>query len=544
MKKISLIACLLVLSLPSYAFSAGAKIAILPWKVNATENLDFVKDAMTDMLSSRVGAGASVEVLRSDAVKGAVEAERNSGDITDTVAASVGRRLHADYVIYGSLTVFGAAVSLDARFLSVKDNAITPFFSKGTGIDSVIGMADKLSSDVLSALSPSPAQRPAPQPYPEKTLEAPAPEKSAQAPEEINPFIIKPRPGSVKPALWMSPRMDGEYIAMAAADLDKDGVKEIILLKTSSVTIARITNGKLDVVKEIKNTGHEQNIAVTAFDVDGDVQVYVSAILGNKPASFAIEFKDNAFKITATGIKWLMRTAQARNETVLIGQGFRKDGGFYGDIRLLKRKGAEVVDAGPFEAVSPGLPRKIDIYRFEIINGAKGQALAALDAKEYLRLYKKGKNGKWEEFYKSGDFYGGTLNLIEAGEEDRPAPSEQEFIAVEGRFFIADMNKDGKPELVIRRNIPGGLGRYAKTARSFTSGGVLNLSLEGIEDESETDLLAENWRTREVTGYIADFIIDDIKGDGSRQMALLVVEGTGLFTGNIKSYILLTRMAK
>ena len=134
--------------------------------------------------------------------------------------------------------------------------------------------------------------------------------------------------------------------------------------------------------------------------------------------------------------------------------------------------------------------------------------------------------------------------MINAGDEDRPSSSDQEFFTVAGRFFVDDLNNDGKPELVIKRNIPGGLGRYAKVARSFTSGAIVNLSLEGIDDAgSEANILSENWRTKEVSGYIADFFIDDLAGDGTRQMFMLIIEGTGTFAGNIKSYILLNKMA-
>lgn len=549
MKKILLIVCLLALILPSYAFSAGARIAILPWKVNSAENLDYVKDAMPDMLSSRVGAAPSVEVLRSDIVKDAAEAERKSGEITEAAAASIGRKLKADYVLYGSLTVLGAAASLDAKFLNVKDGTVTPFFAKGAGIDSVIGMADKLSADLLSALSP--AQKPVLTPSTgvgatEKTIASPELLKPAQTPMEEDSFIIKPKDTGFKKALWMSQRISGEFIAMAAADIDKDGTKELFLLKNSSVVIARLTDGKLDIVNELPNNGPDQNIAIAAFDADGDgvPEVYVSALHRGQPSGFAIEFKDNGFKVTSTGIKWAMRTAHAGKDIALIGQKFRKSDGFYGAIRLLRKQGAEIVDAGPFEAVSPGLPGRLNLYRFEVIHGAKDNILAALDDREYLRLFKKDTNGKWEQFYKSLDFYGGTLDMINAGDEDRPAPSDQEFFTVAGRFFTGDLNNDGKPELVIKRNIPGGLGRYAKVARSFTSGAVVNLSLEGIDDAgSEANILSENWRTKEVSGYIADFFIDDPAGDGTRQMFMLIVEGTGAFAGNIKSYILLNKMA-
>ncbi|MBI5344450.1 MAG: VCBS repeat-containing protein [Deltaproteobacteria bacterium] len=530
----------ILLLLPSAGFAKQTSVAVLPWKVNSAEDISFIKAAMADMLASRIGAASSIGVVREEAVKAELAGYKGA-DITDTVAAEVGKKLNADYVLYGSLTVIGASVSLDAKLLNTKDGAITPFYGKGAGMDSVIPMVDKLSADVSPLISPLPV--PAQTVTPEMKGVVIAPPSPKEAPKDDG-FIVKPKADAL-PSAWKSAKFDGQFIAIESADLDKDGVKEFFLLKENSVTIARVSAGKLETIKEIRNDTGVQNVAVSIIDSDddGSPEVYVSGVRFDAPYTSVIEFKDNAYKVTATGIKWLVRTIDAGGKKpVLIGQSFRKGDGIHGPVRELRKEGGAVVPKGVFEAA---LPARLDIYRFEVFpadtgagtpHGDAGMTIAALDERDYLRLYKKDKGGKWEQTWKSAEFYGGSLNFIEATEERPGAPADVDPFIVEGRFHRADLKGDKRPELIIKRNIPGGLGRSAKGARSYTGGSVISLSWDG-------EGLVENWRTKIVAGYIADFFIDDLDVDGAKDIVMLIVVGTGGFFGGVKSYILSSRLS-
>lgn len=520
-----------LLLIPAYGWSKTARVAVLPWKVNSAENMEFVRNAMIDMLSSRLGSNSSVEVIRPDEVRSIVP---DKTEVTDKVASEAGKKLKADYVLYGSLTVLGNAISLDARLLKTSDGATTPFYSKATGLDSVVGMADKLSADVLAAAGAVAAAARTPVPpiaagvEVKKTLTPPEAEKK---PAEESNFIVK-EPADRRPVAWKGAKMDGLYISMVAADLDRDGVKEIVTLRKTSVTISRLKGAVLETVKEIKAGGGVDFIDLSSIDTDGDgvSEVYISAVKNNRPFGSVLEFKDNDYRVTVTGVKWLMKAIRVgKNEPVLVGQAFRKADGFHGELRLLKKEGAEVVDKGPFEIALPG---KVDLYRFDAFDLTAGAvALVALDSRDYLSIYRKNDKGSWEKDWTSSDFYGGTLNYIELSDNtpDR-AP-----VPVEGRFYHSTSN-DGKTELIIKRNNPGGLGRHADTPGSFVSSEVISLSWDGA-------LLTENWKTKQVTGYIADFFIDDLKGDGTKEIVLLVVEGTDKLLGTPKSYVLSYRLS-
>ena len=77
-KKI-LLACLFVALLPSLGFCGPVKIAVLDWKVNSPEEMAFVRDAMRDMLTSRLGSNKAVEVARPDRVSDALAGRGGGG---------------------------------------------------------------------------------------------------------------------------------------------------------------------------------------------------------------------------------------------------------------------------------------------------------------------------------------------------------------------------------------------------------------------------------------------------------------------------------
>lgn len=519
-------ACLVLLLLPSYGWSKTAKIAVFPWKVNSAENMDFVKGAIVDMLSSRLGAHQSVEMIRPDAVKGVVSEKT---EVTDAVALEAGKKLKADYVVYGSLTVLGTAVSLDAKVVESETGRATALYSKADGLGSIIGLVDKLSKDTLAASGLVAALPPPP-----AMAETPKPMLIKPQAEKDDSFLIKPREETQKSVLWKSAPVEGLFKSVLADDLDKDGSKEAVLLSGKSIIISRVKPDGIETIKEIKASGGEFfSASVIDSDKDGFPEIYISKVEDEKAASLAVEFRDNDYKVIAKDIPFLVRTIDVDGKgAVLIGQRLRKGDGLYGPLRVLEKKGGGVVDKAAFDMILPG---RVDIFDFDAVDltGDNEPEIAALDERGYLHIYRKSKEGKWEEALKSVDFYGGTLNYIRFSEASSGA-TEAEPVVIEGRFFHADLNKDGVPELIIKKNTPGGLGRAAERPAFFKSGEIISLSF----DEKALGSLVENWRTKAAGGYIADFFVDDLDGDGSTEIIMLIVEGMEKIFGTPKSYVL------
>jgi TolB-like protein len=576
-KYIPLLMTLLVLFVPSYSRASdestvpdrmvrdrtGAKIAVLPLKVNATGDVDYLKRAIVDMLSSRIGSSQAVELVKTNAIRDALD-EMGLEDITDDVAEEVGERVGADYVLYGSLSIIGDSLSLDAKLVDVEDGSITPFYSSGRGIDSLVDMAEKMASMVLAPVSGLPAvagvepQIPSVPTYMgkfapkevERDKEEAVPVKEEKkavetaVSEEIvvskkrEDFITTPKAkiaGEIKNALWKSGQLKGFFKGFEAIDLDVDGKKELVLISKRDIIIARVEGEGLKVLKEIKGDSHVENIAISSSGGDGiePPVVYISRLRAGLTSSQILEFKNNDFMITASGIPWLMRAVRVQgNKSQLIGQKFKIADGFYSSVKVLKRDGNRVVDMGPF-----GLPRVVGLYGFELfdLTGDGQMELVALNTRYRLRVYKRS-NDKWEEHWKADGRYGGSLNIIEL-EELSITPDETEYVIINGRFLYADLDRDGRTELIIKRNEAGGfLGNLVKRVYKFKKGEIL--SLKWGSETGFYEGFEENWKTRAVSGYIADFALEDMDGDGTTELTILVVEGTSMFRSRPKSYLL------
>jgi len=534
--KFVLIAVFSVLLLPAGAMCAGERVALLPWKVNAAGDMEYVRAALPDMLASRLGAGP-VEIIRPSA-----PADAKSPDLNDAGALAAGKALKADYALYGSLTIFGNAVSMDARLVNVNTGASTPFASKGTGIESVISLVDGLSSDVNSFLNPKPvAQVVTPDLPKAPVVSAPVvPSASAApaAPSSGDGFIVKADGSKEQAALWRGSDLEGMFVAMTAADLDRDGVKELFLISKNAVVVAKYGSSGMEIINEIKGV-RGQNVAVTSVDSDrdGTPEVYVSRVYRGRPVSAAVVYKDGAYALASNKLEWMLRAISLDGgEDVLVGQRLRQIDGFYGGLTKLRKEGDGLKEDGPFEVE---LPRGVNIFAFEAFNftASASPDVVTLDDRQYLTLYGDRKDGKgWVKGYKSAEYYGGTLNRLSLADNGAyasgPAP-----VSIEGRFFQADRDRDGNKELILKKNTPGGLGRSADVPSSFKTGEIISLSWD-----QKGGAVFENWRTKPVEGYVADFFIDDLDKDGTDEVHMLVVAGTDKLFGTVKSYVLSYRV--
>jgi len=105
----------------SPAFAKMYRVAIIPFKINAEKDMTFLKDGVIDMLSSRLSSGENVEVIGRQETEEVVKTIE--GILNEVKAREVGVKLEADYVLFGSLTIFGDSVSIDSKMVDVAGNS-------------------------------------------------------------------------------------------------------------------------------------------------------------------------------------------------------------------------------------------------------------------------------------------------------------------------------------------------------------------------------------------------------------------------------------
>jgi TolB-like protein len=97
-------------------------LAILPFTMNSERNLDFLREGIMDMLSSRLAWKDKLKIIEKGVVK--KEFATVPGPMNEAKALDHRESAGADFVIFGSLTVFGESVSLDAKILDVKKSEV------------------------------------------------------------------------------------------------------------------------------------------------------------------------------------------------------------------------------------------------------------------------------------------------------------------------------------------------------------------------------------------------------------------------------------
>ncbi len=132
------------------ALAADVKrIALLPFKINAEKDLSFLQDGIFDMLSTRLAKEGQVEVISRAQVDAAMQSAAASGTVNEAAARSIGSRLNADFVLFGSLTVLGENVSIDAKMVDISGGQPTlTFFDQSRDLGAVITKINLMAADI------------------------------------------------------------------------------------------------------------------------------------------------------------------------------------------------------------------------------------------------------------------------------------------------------------------------------------------------------------------------------------------------------------
>ena len=495
-----------------------ARLAVLPWKVNAAPEHAYLRSAVTDMLASRVGGGtaSNVEIVRGDLIDKAISAypsAKRSGEY-GKVASKVGKAVGADFVLYGSISLFGGVASLDVTLLDVKEGKATPLSDRGEDIDSLLEMTERMAFNITVVMTGS-----APSTNPTYTGRFSATDNkgasfTSEGPGSAGFFRHSAKSG--RKFGWKKNYNDFA-IAMELADLDGNGSKEGYILTLTDVIVNKVGAKGFERVARVKGGVDVRNVSISAFDADGDgkEELYVSRLKGDFADSCILEKVDNTFKFTTCGLPYLLRGVDIEGDApVLISQGFRKEWGFSKKLFVMELDSKK----GLKKAKRFKLPKGIDLYDFEIFDlTAEGENnLVTLEADRRIRIYIK-KGRKWKADWTSPDKYGGSLNVVEllAG---RQQGDVAEIVKLPSKLLRTDLDGDGLPELIIKKNEAGGVfGDRSERARHFKSGTVRSLSWDGVT-------LEENWRTKEMVGYISDVLVDDTDGDGTSEVMILFVD--------------------
>ncbi len=472
-----------------------SKILILPLTIHSEKDLSFLQHGIEDMLSTRLALKGKTAPINREQVRQALQ--ETSGPINEQTALLMGEKLQADYVLFGSLTIFGNSISTDCRFVDVHQKKPVVIFNRsGKSRDDIAEHINIFAAQINETV------------FGHETL------SSADAP------AVTEAPGKTTFSLWKSRNFKERIRGIAVGDVDEDGRNETVFISSQDIFIYRFNNNRFEKVAEINGKGANAYIGVDIADVNnnGKSEIFITNFpSGNayRLMSFVLEWDGVKFKKIADNEKWYYRTLNtpARGR-IIIGQKQGIEELFFPGIHELKWNDGSYESAGRLD-----LPKRTNIFGFtsgDVFNDGREMILSFTKG-EQIRIHDRNGNEEWT----SDEPYGGSPVYIEYP-FDKEDLRETDYIYLFQRIHVKDIDKDGKNEVIVVKNTVK-TGRVLKRLRTFGAGRVEYLAWEDFG-------LYPKWKTRDVTKYISDCVVADFDNDGKDEVVFSVVAKTGMIS--------------
>jgi len=547
MKKIfKYMICLIIVLLCTGSLWAKDKyvITVLPFTLNSSENIEYVRQGIQDMLITRIGVSNKIEVTAKDVVAEELK-KSNIKNISSTEVYNIGKKLKSDYVVWGSITKIGSSISVDGKLVDIATaKSDVGFFTQSPNMDEVIPKINDFSQRIVqfilgtapqTAIPSSAATTPATAGISREAqiIAGMKSGKRGTLTSVINTdFINAPDDPFKRKGFWMSQQFTTEFKGMDIGDVNGDGKNEVVTIDDHNIYIYQKTDTEFKLLQQIPGKSYDKYLAVDVADItkSGVKQIFITSVNDNTLDSFVLEFKDGKYIPIATDLKWFLRVIDTPSGIpLLLCQSYGFDQIFNTSIyEMVWRNGKFVEDQ------QMKIPRGLSIYGLAIDNfgtGGTDEKIIALDDLDHICIFRKTSKPLSRIFtfgFKNDDIiwrgdeeFGGSNNYIENVADKKRYEDENNLKSayVNLRILTYDLNRNGKKQLIIVKNLSAS-GRLLKNMKLFTSSEIYNLEWDGIG-------MAENWRTKKINGYVADYVFKDIDNDGKPELVLALVLSVG-----------------
>ena len=481
------------------------KVAILPFLIHSQENLDYLREGIYDILSSRISVEGRITVIDRSQVERALLEERPMR-LDEAVAGKIGMRVEADYIVLGSITKVGDYISLDARLISVtEEKPPLGVFTQTKGIDDAMvkigDFAQEIGNKILGRRATA--------------GRSPESGKSPQIQRERSKFSTE--------GFKSSQTFNFEIRGLDIGDVDGDKKNELVVMDRSNLYIFKYDGEKLNLLQKVE-AGYEYDfltLDVADINRNGHAEIIVTAVVQDDLRSFILEYEEGRFRKITEKAGWFFRVLEHPKEgPILMGQQMGSEGLLVGPIYKMvwKKKSFEKGPKVP-------LPKETNLCGLAMgdIRGMGKPDFIVLNSLEYINVLSEDGKVVW----KGREQFGGTNNYYETKKKKeeayRPMEAPPWRVYIPGRILVRDLDGNGIPQIVINKN-EFATGAIIEKMKIYQNSGVYNL----VWEENKLEI---NWKTREIKGYIADYQVKDIENIGEDELVIAVVapqEGGGI----------------
>jgi TolB-like protein len=492
------------------------KVAILPFLIHSQENLDYLREGINDILTSRITVEGRIVVIERSLVERALYEERPTR-LDEAAASKIGMRVGADFIVLGSLTKIGNYISLDARLISItEERPPLGVYTQHKGIDDVMAKIGDFAQDIGNKIlgRRTMAGRPGEQPR--------------------RSHIIREKDETI--GFKRSQTFGFEIKGIDVGDVDGDGKNEVVIMDDRNLYIFKYDGEKLTFSQKIE-TGSQHNfltLDVADINRNGYAEIVVTSVAEDDLRSFILEYEQGKFRKIAEKAGWYFRVLNhPKDGPILMGQIMGSEGLPSGPIyKMVWKKNSYV--KGP----KMPFPKGTKIFGLALGNIRSKDKLDLLVLDDFERLNIVGPDGK--PLWSSKDSYGGTINYYDTRKKFDMgyhygavgAPAWRVFIP--GRVLIKNLDGGELSEVIINKNTASST-RLFDRIRMYDGGAINDL----VWDERT---LIHNWKTREIEGYISDFQVKDVDNDGEEELIVAVVDLGQILTRKGTSTILFYKL--
>ena len=363
--------------------------------------------------------------------------------------------------------------------------------------------------------------------------------KKATYTGSINPDFISGTQPRDKKGFWMSQKYPTNYKGIDVGDVNGDGLNEIVVIDENSVYIYQRKGNDALLLQKISGGKFNNYAGVDIIDLNnnGVKEILISNVVTKRETynvfntvdSFILEWKDGKFVKIADNLPWLFRVIDGKPGGIrVLGQKIGSQRPFDTPIYEMVWSGGQYREGKKLR-----IPQGLSIYGLTLDNLGEGaEKIITFNTYDYLSVFQETDKplyavqsmlGSKEYIYKSDEVFGGSNSFVEAYGEDMPGNDYTFYYTyMNSRILTYDTNKDGKRELIVVKNLT--TSRILKNTKIFTSSEFYNLEWDSMS-------LLENWRTRKMGGYVADYQIKDIDNDGENEIVMVIVTSSGSLVG-------------